>query len=56
MAYLGICTTLDKSLVPNENLVVSLIEKLKGLRYLGPVVFLVLMVLGAMYGGYASPS
>jgi C4-dicarboxylate transporter, DctM subunit len=56
MAYLGIRTTLDKSLVPDENLVVPFVEKLKGLRHLGPVVFLILMVLGSMYGGYASPS
>jgi C4-dicarboxylate transporter, DctM subunit len=56
MAYLGIRTTLNKTLVPDENLVVPLVEKLKGLRHLGPVVFLILMVLGSMYGGYASPS
>ena len=56
MAYLGIRTTLNKSLVPDENLTVPFVEKLKGLRHLGPVVFLILMVLGSMYGGYASPS
>lgn len=56
MAYLGIRTTLNRSLVPDESLSVPLVEKLKGLKHLGPVVFLILMVLGSMYGGYASPS
>jgi len=56
MLYIGIRTTLTPSLVPDEQIEVSMRERLLGLRHLGPVVFLIVLVLGSMYGGYASPS
>lgn len=56
MSYLGIRTTMNSDLVPNENLSMSTWERLVGLRHLLPVIFLIVMVLGSMYGGFASPS
>lgn len=56
MGYLGIRAALNPELVPREALDVPFIEKITGLRHLLPVVFLIVMVLGSMYGGYASPS
>ena len=56
MAWLGVRATWKPSLVPDESERMSLAEKIAGLRHLGPVVFLILAVLGSMYGGIASPS
>ena len=51
MAWLGVRATWKPSLVPDESERMSLAEKIAGLRHLGPVVFLILAVLGSMYGG-----
>ena len=56
MTWLGIRTSWKASLAPDEAETMSLADKLLGLRHLGPVVFLILAVLGSMYGGIASPS
>ena len=56
MTWLGIRTSWRSSLAPDEAERMSLADKLLGLRHLGPVVFLILAVLGSMYGGIASPS
>ena len=56
MTWLGIRTTWKSSLAPDETETMSLADKVLGLRHLGPVVFLILAVLGSMYGGIASPS
>ena len=56
MTWLGIRATWKPSIVPDESESMSLAEKLLGLRHLIPVVFLILAVLGSMYGGIASPS
>jgi len=56
MAYVGIRAALDTNLVPSEDLRVPLMQRVAGLRHLLPVVFLILLVLGSMYGGIASPS
>ncbi len=55
MAYIGTLATL-KGATPDESGPTSWAEKLYGLRHLGPVVFLIVVVLGSMYGGIASPS
>jgi tripartite ATP-independent transporter DctM subunit len=56
MGYLGIRAILDPSLVPDEDYSPTWGDRLRGLVDLGPVVFLILLVMGSMYGGYASPS
>ena len=56
MTWLGIRASWKTSLAPDESETMSLADKLLGLRHLGPVVFLILAVLGSMYGGIASPS
>ena len=56
MTWLGIRASWKASLAPDVTETMSLADKLLGLRHLGPVVFLILAVLGSMYGGIASPS
>ena len=56
MAWLGLRATWNPAVAPDETERMSLADKLLGLRHLGPVVFLILAVLGSMYGGFASPS
>ena len=56
MTWLGLRASWNSSLAPEEGERMSFAEKVAGLRHLGPVVFLILAVLGSMYGGIASPS
>ena len=56
MSWLGFRATVNPSVAPDESENTSFAEKVLGLRHLGPVVFLILAVLGSMYGGFASPS
>ena len=56
MLYIAIRTLTRPSMASDEELYVPMAERLAGLRHLGPVVFLIVLVLGSMYGGYASPS
>ena len=56
MVYLGVRTTIDRSMVPAARDDVTWAQCLAGLINLGPVALLIAMVLGSMYGGYASPS
>ena len=56
MTWLGFRATVNPSVAPDESENTSFAEKVLGLRHLGPVVFLILAVLGSMYGGFASPS
>ena len=56
MTWLGFRATVNPSVAPDETENMSFDEKVLGLRHLGPVVFLILAVLGSMYGGFASPS
>ena len=56
MTWLGVRASWKSSLAPDEAERMSLADKVLGLRHLGPVVFLILAVLGSMYGGIASPS
>jgi tripartite ATP-independent transporter DctM subunit len=56
MGYLAIRATLNPSLIPCEDINPTWRDRLNGLVDLGPVVFLILLVLGSMYAGFASPS
>ena len=56
MGYLGARATMNPSLVPTETLDMGWRERWRGLIDLGPVVFLIFLVLGSMYAGFASPS
>ena len=59
MAWIMIHTVLKPGLVPPDERkvrIASLGEYLTSIRELGPVVFLILCVLGSMYGGFATPS
>ena len=56
MTWLGFRATVNPSVAPDETENMSFADKVIGLRHLGPVVFLILAVLGSMYGGFASPS
>jgi tripartite ATP-independent transporter DctM subunit len=56
MLYLGIRATITPGATPPRDEEASWAAKFYGLRHLGPVIFLIFVVLGSMYGGYASPS
>ena len=56
MTWLGLRATWKPSVAPDETERMSLAGRVRVLRHLGPVGFLILAVLGSMYGGVASPS
>jgi tripartite ATP-independent transporter DctM subunit len=59
MAWIMVHTTLKPELVPESERKVRIAtasEFLTSIRELGPAVFLILCVLGSMYGGFATPS
>ena len=56
MLYIAVRTITRPSMASIESDYVPLGERIAGLRHLGPVVFLIVLVLGSMYGGFASPS
>ena len=56
MGYLGLRAALDPSKVPAEELNATWRQRIIALKDLGPVLFLIVAVIGSMYGGIASPS
>jgi C4-dicarboxylate transporter DctM subunit len=56
VGYLAISAGLRSDVVPDEKMSFTWTERIFALRHLGPVLFLILVVIGSMYGGYASPS
>ena len=59
MAYIAVCALLKPEIVPEHDRRVSdwtRADRLRSLVELGPVAFLIFMVLGTMYLGVASPS
>ncbi len=56
MGFIALRVLLNPSLVPRENNTPTWMDRFASLIDLGPVVFLILLVLGSMYAGVASPS
>ena len=56
MGFIAVRAVSRPDSVPDEQLAVAWGERLKSVVNLGPVVFLILLVLGSMYGGYAGPT
>jgi len=56
MGYLGLRATLNPSLMPDAETAPTWNDRVRSLADLGPVVFLIALVLGSMYAGIASPS
>ena len=56
MTYVGIMASLKAGSTPDADARIGWRERIIGLKHLGPVVFLIVAVLGSMYGGIASPS
>lgn len=56
MGYIGIRALLDPSVVGEAPPSTSFIEKLVALKDLGPLLLLIIGVVGSMYGGIASPT
>ncbi len=56
MGYLGLRATIAPNMVPQDDSKPTWRDRMVGLVDLGPVVFLILLVMGSMYGGFASPS
>ncbi|MDP6897012.1 MAG: TRAP transporter large permease subunit, partial [Rhodospirillales bacterium] len=56
MGYLGLRATLNPSLMPDAETAPTWNDRVRSLADLGPVVFLIALVLGSMYAGVASPS
>ncbi len=56
MIYVMIRAKLDPSLAPAEEERTSFAEKLRRSRLLIPVVLLIFLVIGSIYGGYATPT
>lgn len=54
--YLAILSSIREGAVPQEKMEVTWAERFAALRHLGPVLFIIIAVIGSMYGGYASPS
>ncbi|MEQ8813894.1 MAG: TRAP transporter large permease subunit [Thalassobaculum sp.] len=56
MGYVMIRTTLDPSLAPRETERTTLRQKLWASRLLIPVMLLIFVVIGSIYGGFATPT
>ena len=56
MSYIIIRAKLNPSLAPKQDVKYTFFEKIKAARNLLPVVGLIFLVLGSIYGGYATPT
>ncbi len=56
MGYLALLSTFRRGITPGNEETFARGARLRGLVELGPVLFLIVLILGSMYGGYASPT
>ena len=56
IGYIIFYSLFKKNVAPNEKLHYTRREKLRSIVDLGPIVFLILLIMVAMYGGYATPT
>ena len=56
MGFIALCSVLRSDVTPMDKGRVTWKDRINGLRQLGPVLFLMVFILGSMYGGLASPS
>lgn len=56
ICYIMFYSLFIKEVAPNEKLNFTTKEKLRSIINLGPIVFLILLIMVAMYGGYATPT
>ena len=56
MLYLGLQARLRPAMTPVGEAAFTWRERIRSLAQLGPVLFLIILILGSMYGGYASPT
>ncbi|MGB7288108.1 MAG: TRAP transporter large permease subunit [Salaquimonas sp.] len=54
MAYVGIMSKVSPNFDPDPEPPMSFLERVKNSRFLIPVILLILLVIGSMYGGYAT--
>jgi len=56
MIYLGIYASLRPRVTPKSEERFTTADRVRSVAELGPVMFLILLILGSMYGGFASPT
>ena len=56
MAYIAIRAILNPKLVSESGMHSTWLERMVALKDLFPVVFLIIIIMGSMYGGFASPT
>ncbi len=56
MVYVGVYATIRPGVTPASEQQFSATERWHSLLELGPVLFLIVLILGSMYGGFASPT
>jgi tripartite ATP-independent transporter DctM subunit len=56
MLYIGVIATLKPGIVPTTSETVTWSDRIRALTNLGPILGLILMIMGSMYGGLASPT
>jgi tripartite ATP-independent transporter DctM subunit len=54
MAYVAIMSKVSKNFAPDPEPPMSFVERVKNSRFLIPVILLIMLVIGSMYGGYAT--
>lgn len=56
ISYIVIYSIFKGGVAPDEKISYTARERLRSIVYFGPIVFLILLIMVAMYGGYATPT